>query len=162
MTNKLPFAQSGSFIIEALVSLMIFAVAIVGMVALVGQGLNMVGQSKARNDASYLAGELFADMWVSPSANIVAWNARLAAAVPGATANVYFANCDCAVSAAEPYTYGCTGAGAAKTGGAEAMASPQPVTVCITWNDKKAPSTTASDRQTRMRLYQTSTMVMRN
>jgi type IV pilus assembly protein PilV len=150
-------SQSGSFIIEALVSLIIFAVAIVGMVALVGQGLNQVGQSKARNDASFLAGELIADMWVSSTANIVAWNTRLNAAIPGATANVYFANCDCAVSASAPYTYGCTTGGAAKTGAAEAMASPQPVTVCITWNDKKD-----SDERTRMRLYQTSTMVTRN
>lgn len=157
MTNRSLPAQSGSFIIEALASLFIFAVAIVGMVALVGQGLNQVGQSKARNDASYLAGELFADMWVSPNANIVAWNSRLAAAIPGATANVYFANCDCAVSAAMPYTYACTGGGAAKVGAAEAMASPQPVTVCIAWNDKKD-----TNERTRMRLYQTSTMVMRN
>jgi Tfp pilus assembly protein PilV len=157
MRNRPLSAQSGSFIIEALVSLMIFAVAIVGMVALVGQGLNQVGQSKARNDASYLAGELFADMWVSPNANIVAWNARLAAAIPGATANVYFANCDCGVSLAPPYTYACAAGGAAKVGAAEAMASPQPVTVCITWNDKKD-----ADLRTRMRLYQTSTMVMRN
>jgi len=62
-----------------------------------------------------------------------------------------------AVSASAPYTYGCTTGGAAKTGAAEAMASPQPVTVCITWNDKKD-----SDERTRMRLYQTSTMVTRN
>jgi type IV pilus assembly protein PilV len=149
-------SQSGSFIIEALVSLIIFAIAIVGMVALVGQGLNQVGQSKARNDASFLAGELIADMWITATANIVAWNTRLNAAIPGATANVYFANCDCAVSVAAPYTYGCVG-GAAKTGAAEVMASPQPVTVCITWNDKKD-----SDLRTRMRLYQTSTMVTRN
>lgn len=137
-------------------SLAIFAVAIIGMVGLVGQGLNQVGQSKARNDASYLAGELIADMWVSAAANIVAWNTRLTSAIPGATANVYFANCDCAVSAAAPYTYACAG-GTARTGAAEAMTSPQPVTVCITWNDKKDP-----DLRTRMRLYQTSTMVTRN
>lgn len=150
-------AQSGSFIIEALISLAIFAVAIIGMVALIGQGLNQVGQSKARNDASFLAGELFADMWVASTANIVAWNTRLTSAIPGATANVYFANCDCAVSASTPYTYGCTAAGAPKTGAAEAMASPQPVTVCITWNDQKD-----LDARTRMRLYQTSTLINRN
>ena len=156
MRNKPNSRQSGSFIIEALVSLVIFAVAIIGMVALVGQGLNQVGQSKARNDASYLAGELFADMWVSSNANIFAWNARLATAIPGASAKVYFANCDCAVSAA-PYTYACTGGGAEKTGAAETMTSPQPVTVCITWNDKKD-----SDLRTRMRLYQSSTLITRN
>lgn len=157
MTIKPKIRQSGSFIVEALVSLAIFAVAIIGMVALIGQGLNQVGQSKARNDASFLAGELIADMWVGTTANISAWNARLTAAIPGATANVYFANCDCAVSAAAPYTYGCTAAGAARTGGAEVMAIPQPVTVCITWNDQKD-----SDARTRMRLYQTSTLINRN
>ena len=158
MTNRSISPQSGSFIIEAMVSLLIFAVAIIGMVALVGQGLNQVGQSKARNDASFLAGELFADMWVSPNANIVAWNARLTAAIPGASANVYFANCDCAVSAAPPpYTYACAGGGAAKVGAAEAINSPQAVTVCITWTDKKD-----TDPRTRMRLYQTSTMITRN
>ncbi|MBK8120595.1 MAG: hypothetical protein IPK39_16525 [Sulfuritalea sp.] len=157
MTRRTMSRQSGSFIIEALVSLVIFAVAIIGMVALVGQALNQVGQSKARNDASFLAGELFANMWVSPNADIVAWNARLAAAIPGASANVYFANCDCAVSATAPYTYDCATGGTARVGAAEIIASPQPVTVCIAWTDQKD-----TDLRTRMRLYQTSTMITRN
>jgi Tfp pilus assembly protein PilV len=48
--------QSGSFIIEAIVSLLLFGVGVIAMLAISANSLNQVGQSKARNDASYIAG----------------------------------------------------------------------------------------------------------
>ncbi len=80
--------QGGMFVIEALISVLLFAIGIVGMMIVSAQGVNQVGQSKARNDASYLAGELIGDLWVSanpgatPAVNlsdvdISAWNTKV-------------------------------------------------------------------------------------
>jgi len=66
MSAPKPFAtQSGSFILEALVSVLIFAVGIIALMGMSAQAVNQVGQTKYRNDASYLAGELTGSMWVS-------------------------------------------------------------------------------------------------
>lgn len=64
MTLTSPKTQSGSFILEALVSVLIFAVGIIALMGMSAQALNQVGQSKFRNDASNLADELTGDMWI--------------------------------------------------------------------------------------------------
>jgi type IV pilus assembly protein PilV len=58
-------SQSGSFILEALVSVLIFAVGLIALMGMAGQAVNQVGQSKYRNDASNLAGEITGQMWLS-------------------------------------------------------------------------------------------------
>ena len=118
-----------------------------GLIALSAQGINQVGQSKARNDASYIVGELMSEMWVSASVNLAAWVTRLQTAIPGATGTVHLATCDCVVTAANA----CPGTG---SGGAVAVTSPQPVTVCVSWTDRKDP--------TNPRRYQASSMITRN
>jgi type IV pilus assembly protein PilV len=144
-------AQSGSFIIEAMISLLLFAVGLIGLMALSAQALNQVGQSKARNDASYIAGDLIAEMWVSDTVNIDAWLTRLDAVVPGAaaTSNVYLASCDC-VDTTGPDV--CAGP---DTGN---VAIPRPgsqaVTICIQWTDRKDP--------TNLRRYSTSSLISKN
>jgi Tfp pilus assembly protein PilV len=149
---KPPQHHSGSFIIEAIISLILFAVALMGLLALSAQGLNQVGQSKARSDAAFLVGELISEMWVSPTVSLGTtlapgpWPTRLQAAVPGATGAVYMSTCDCAD----------TGANACATAasGTVTITSPQAVTVCVTWTDRKDP--------TNPRRYQTSSMITRN
>ena len=138
--------QSGSFILEALISLILFAVALMGLMALSAQGLNQVGQSKARNDASYIVGELIAEMWVSSNVNLTDWVSRLQTAVPGATGTVYLSTCDCADTGSNVC--------ASAASGTVAVANPQPVTVCVTWADRKDPSNP--------RRYQASSMITRN
>jgi type IV pilus assembly protein PilV len=66
-TSTSPERQSGSFILEALVSVLIFAVGLIALMGMAGQAVNQVGQSKFRNDASNLAGELAGQMWVGAS-----------------------------------------------------------------------------------------------
>ena len=142
--------QRGSFILEALVSLAIFSVALLGTLALVASSLNQLGQTKARNDASYLAGELIADMWVSATVDIPTWVTRVQSLVPGATASVYFETCDCATALGGVGACTSTNQKTAAT----AVASPQPVTICMSWTDKKDTSYP--------RRYQTSTVISRN
>lgn len=138
--------QSGSFIIEALVSLLLFAVALMGLLALSAQGLNQVGQSKARNDASYVVGELLSEMWVSSSVNLTNWSSRLQTAIPGATGTVYLSTCDCV----DTGTNVCSSAAS----GTVTIANPQAVTVCVAWTDRKDPDNP--------RRYQASSMITRN
>jgi type IV pilus assembly protein PilV len=63
-TSTSPDKQTGSFILEALVSVLIFAVGLIALMGMAGQAINQVGQTKFRNDASNLAGELTGQMWV--------------------------------------------------------------------------------------------------
>ena len=144
-------AQSGSFIIEAMISLLLFAVGLIGLMALSAQALNQVGQSKARNDASYIAGDLIAEMWVSDTVNIGTWLARLDTVVPGAaaTSNVYMTSCDC-VDVTGPDV--CAGPDT----GSVAIPRPgsQAVTICIQWTDRKDP--------TNLRRYSTSSLISKN
>lgn len=139
--------QSGSFIIEAIISLILFAVALIGLLALSAQGLSQVGQSKARNDASFAVGELLSEMWVSTTVNLTTWTSRLQAAIPGATGTVYLSTCDCVTTASNT----CSGAAS----GTVTVGSPQAVTVCVTWTDRKENTATP-------RLYQASSMITRN
>jgi type IV pilus assembly protein PilV len=60
-------SQAGSFILEALVSVLIFSLGIIALMGMAAQAINQVGQTKYRNDASNLAGELIGQMWVSAS-----------------------------------------------------------------------------------------------
>lgn len=91
-TGMNPKKQSGMFVIEALVSVLLIAVGLVGLMIMAAQASTQAGQSKVRNDASYLAGELIGEMWVSASSpgayNTSAWASRLSSAIPGATATV--------------------------------------------------------------------------
>ena len=140
--------QSGSFIIEALISLVLFGVGLMGLLALTAQGLNQVGQSKARNDASYMVGELLSEMWVSGTVNVTGWNTRLQTVLPEATGAVYFANCDCTVTSGADL---CSGAA---SGTAVTVGNSQAVTVCVNWTDRRDPATP--------RRYQASSMITRN
>ena len=96
--------QSGSFVIEALISILLFAVGIVALMMVMAQSTNQSGLSKVRNDASYLAGELIGDLWVSVSStgasstavslgsvDISAWQSRVATVMPpGSAATVSY------------------------------------------------------------------------
>jgi Tfp pilus assembly protein PilV len=141
-------SQQGSFIIEAIISLILFAVGLISLMSLSAQAINQVGQSKARNDASYLVGELLSEMWVSGTVNVTTWNTRLQTVLPEATGTVYFANCDCTATSGADL---CSGAA---SGTAVAVGNSQAVTVCVNWTDRRDPATP--------RRYQASSMITRN
>ena len=149
--------QSGIFIIEAIISLLLFAVALIGLLALSAKGISQVGQTKARNDAAFMVGELFTEMWVSTSINLATptaptpvygpWETRLRTLIPEASGAVYMASCNCVA--------GSTNACATRATGTQTIASGQAVTVCVTWSDAKENTGVT-------RLYQASTMITRN
>lgn len=89
--------QSGSFLLEALISVVIFATGLIALMGMTAQAVNQVGQSKYRNDASYLAGELIGEMWVSSDNphdfDTGLWLARVRSGIlPGGDATVTVTN----------------------------------------------------------------------
>lgn len=89
-------------LLEVLIAMLIFALGVLGLVGLQANAVKQSGQAKYRTDATLLANELIGTMWVAnrsfaalsasyASANngaaYQAWQARVAAAMPGAAAH---------------------------------------------------------------------------
>jgi type IV pilus assembly protein PilV len=55
--------QSGSFLLEALIGVLIFSFGILGIVGLQAQSLRHTGDAEYRAEASYLANSLISKMW---------------------------------------------------------------------------------------------------
>ena len=87
-------SQSGSVLLESLISVLIFLIGIIVLVTLSSKALTLTGQSKARNDASNLAGELLAEMWVSSNTpetyDTSVWLARVQSILPDGDAAITF------------------------------------------------------------------------
>ncbi len=56
-------AQSGSFLLEALIGILIFSFGILGIVGLQAQAIRFTNDSQYRGEAIYLANTLLATMW---------------------------------------------------------------------------------------------------
>lgn len=57
--------QSGSFLLEALVSILIVALGVLGSVGLLARSMQEIDDSRWRGEAAYLANMLIGQMWVS-------------------------------------------------------------------------------------------------
>lgn len=123
--------QRGSFILEALISIVIFAVGMISLMGMSAQAINQIGQTKFRNDASYLAEELIGELWVSADEpkdfDYTAWKARVTATLPDGAAVAG----DAPVVGDAEYPLGCKDSGTGK---------PISNRVCIkiTWADKES------------------------
>jgi type IV pilus assembly protein PilV len=103
MMNKVNYklTQSGGFLLEALIGVLIFSFGILGIVGLQAQSLRHTGDAEYRAEATYLANSLISKMWtddpgvlkakydstVGTGAGYVAFQAD-AATLPGGAANV--------------------------------------------------------------------------
>ncbi|HSV20711.1 MAG TPA: hypothetical protein VLR71_20025 [Casimicrobiaceae bacterium] len=57
-------AQRGSFLLEALIAVLIVALAILGLLGLMARGMQDVDESKQRGEAALLAASYIGNMWV--------------------------------------------------------------------------------------------------
>jgi len=55
--------QSGSFLLEALIGILIFAFGVLGIVGLQAHSLRVTNESQYRAEAAYLANALMSEMW---------------------------------------------------------------------------------------------------
>jgi type IV pilus assembly protein PilV len=65
MKNK----QQGSFVLEALIAILLFAIGILAIVGLQAASIANSASSKYRTDASLLANQVIAQMWVADKTN---------------------------------------------------------------------------------------------
>lgn len=103
MDNRIffPGKQGGIMLLEALISILIFSIGILGIVGLQALSVKNAGDAKYRSDASLLSNKLIGQMWVSNrtpaalqanfasaggGAAYTAWSNDVAAALPGAAA----------------------------------------------------------------------------
>lgn len=102
-------SQEGSALLEALVSILVFSIGIFGLLGLQAASVKNSSDAKYRSDASYLANQIIAQMWVdranidgyiynetgttcgsttsggTGNANVTNWVAQLATSLPGTT-----------------------------------------------------------------------------
>jgi type IV pilus assembly protein PilV len=68
-------SQRGVMLIEALVAILIFSIGIIALLGLQANSIVQVSQAKYRTDASYLANQIIARMWVD-QANLASYAAK--------------------------------------------------------------------------------------
>jgi len=64
--------QRGSFMLEALIALLIVALGILGLVGLQARAVQNIGDAQYRSEAAFLSNDLLSRMWTSNQANLVA------------------------------------------------------------------------------------------
>jgi type IV pilus assembly protein PilV len=88
-------------LLEALIAILIFSIGILGLVAMQGNAISNVSDAKYRTDASLLANQLIAQIWVdranigsydyrsggAPPTALTSWVAQVNANLPQAAAN---------------------------------------------------------------------------
>lgn len=65
MHQSPPHKQTGSMLLEGLISILLFSIGILAIVGLQAASIKMVGDAKYRSDASLLADQLIGQMWAS-------------------------------------------------------------------------------------------------
>lgn len=93
--------QQGYLLLEGMIAILIFSLGILGIVGMQGTSIKQVSDAKYRVDASYLANQVIAQMWIddntalaskytSPTGTTyLSWRTEVQSALPGAniTAN---------------------------------------------------------------------------
>lgn len=62
--KRTPASQTGVMLIEVMIAILIFALGVLGIVSLQAASVSQISDAKYRSDASFLANQLFATMWV--------------------------------------------------------------------------------------------------
>ena len=68
--KHLPGRQAGSYLLEALVAILIFAFGVLGLIGLLGSSIRVTNEARYRSEAANLAGGMIADMWGMTAAKI--------------------------------------------------------------------------------------------
>lgn len=90
--------QSGSYLLEALIAMLIFAFGVLGLVGLMGSSVRITNDARYRSEAANLAGAMVADMWTMTAdrmeadfgaggAKLNTWQAKAESLLPAAAAH---------------------------------------------------------------------------
>lgn len=90
--------QNGSYLLEALIAILIFSFGVLGLIGLLGSSLRITNDARYRSEAANLASAMIADMWTMTAAQmdtqfgpsgtkLADWQEKAAALLPSARAN---------------------------------------------------------------------------
>jgi type IV pilus assembly protein PilV len=96
LSRKEPNRQMGSYLLEALIAILIFSFGILGLIGLLGSSIRITNDARYRTEAANLANAMIADMWTMTAAQmdaqfgsgqpkLAAWQAKAAALLPSAS-----------------------------------------------------------------------------
>ncbi len=69
-TRNAPGRQTGSYLLEALIAILIFAFGVLGLIGLLGSSIRVTNDARYRSEAANLAGAMIADMWTMTAAQM--------------------------------------------------------------------------------------------
>ena len=90
-----PSRQTGSYLLEGLIAILIFSFGILGLIGLLGSSIRITNDARYRSEAANLASAMISDMWTltpaqmdtqfgSSGTKLAAWQARAAVLLPPA------------------------------------------------------------------------------
>ena len=62
--------QTGSYLLEALIAILIFSFGILGLIGLLGSSIRITNDARYRSEAANLAGAMISDMWTMTAAQM--------------------------------------------------------------------------------------------
>ena len=65
-----PSRQTGSYLLEALIAILIFSFGVLGLIGLLGSSIRITNDARYRSEAANLAGAMIADMWTMTAAQM--------------------------------------------------------------------------------------------
>ena len=97
--KSLPARQTGSYLLEALIAILIFAFGVLGLIGLLGSSIRVTNDARYRSEAANLAGAMIADMWTMTAAQmdtqfgaggtkLATWKTKAASLLPAADTTV--------------------------------------------------------------------------
>ena len=69
-TQNTPGRQTGSYLLEALIAILIFSFGVLGLIGLLGSSIRVTNDARYRSEAANLAGAMIADMWTMTAAQM--------------------------------------------------------------------------------------------
>ena len=88
-----PHRQTGNYLLEVLIAILIFSFGILGLIGLLGSSIRITNDARYRSEAANLAGAMIAEMWTMTAAQmdtqfgsggtrLVAWQDKATALLP--------------------------------------------------------------------------------
>ena len=68
--KTLHLRQAGSYLLEALIAILIFSFGVLGLIGLLGSSIRITNDARYRSEAANLAGAMIADMWTMTAAQM--------------------------------------------------------------------------------------------
>jgi len=69
-TQDTPGRQTGSYLLEALIAILIFSFGVLGLIGLLGSSIRITNDARYRSEAANLASAMIADMWTMTAAKM--------------------------------------------------------------------------------------------